>query len=115
MQHDRAIGRLIDSMESRRPANVTRGRWASAVRWTHNLHGNSLLPFQRDSQTIAAFKQRLETRLAGEVNMDTIDWIWDEYDRICPGGHNYQRFKALMLEEMERVAADDVPLGMKVP
>jgi hypothetical protein len=113
-QSDR-IDELIGSLAARRPAGITRGQWSSAVGWTHNLHHNSLLMFQTDVATMAAFEKRLQTRLDGKVDMETIDWIWNEYAKTCPGGESYQRCKPLMLEEMARVGPNDVRLGMDVP
>lgn len=114
-RHDKTVERLIGSLAQRRPPNVTRGQWASAVAWTWNLHGNSLLMFEVDGPTIAAFEQRLKDRLDGNVDMATIDWIWNEYAHLSPHGAKYQRFKARMHEEIETVGPDDDPWGMKVP
>ncbi|MBC7818316.1 MAG: hypothetical protein IAG10_15630 [Planctomycetaceae bacterium] len=114
-RHDKAVEQLIGSLAQRRPPDVTRGQWASAVAWTWNLHGNSLLFIEADAPTIAAFEQRLRDRLAGKVDMETIDWIWNEYARLCPHGASFQRFKQRMQEEIETVGPDDDPWGMKVP
>lgn len=97
----RQIEQQIDSLAKRRPAEMTKEQWTSAVAWTRNLHGNSLISFQCDSATLSDFRDRLEERLAGPVDMTTILWIWDEYARVCPGGAKYQRFRPMMLEEIE--------------
>jgi hypothetical protein len=94
---------------------MTRGQWGSAVAWTLNLHGNSLLRFEADRSAITAFEKRLKGKLAGRVDMQTIDWIWNEYANLCPHGASYQRFKPQMLEEINEVGPNDDVWGMNVP
>jgi hypothetical protein len=102
----------IDSLALRRPPELTRQQWESAVAWTSNLHGNSLLRFQTDTPALRQFEQRLSEKLKGKVNLETIDWIWAEYARACPGGANYQRFKPMMQDE---IAAGGGEWGINVP
>ena len=109
-----AVWALIVSLKDRRPPKITRGQWGSAVAWTRNLHANSLLMFEADGPTIAAFEQRLRKRLEGRIDMRTIDWIWDEYASLCPHGDRYQRFKVQMLDEIERAGPDDDRWGINV-
>jgi hypothetical protein len=101
-----AIEKLLESLAARRPSGMAPRQWESAVAWTLNLHGNSLIRFQAEGHEIAAFQQRLASKLAGPVDMATIDWIWDEYAQVCPGGENYQRFRPMMIEEIEAGGAD---------
>ncbi len=110
-----SIGRRIDALESRRPSNMTRGQWACAVGWTHNLHGNSQLMFEVDGEAIAAFERRMETKFSGKVDIETIHWVWSEYASICPSGNRYQKHKPLMLEAIANATPNDVPPGMNVP
>jgi hypothetical protein len=67
---------------------------------------------QADGPTIRRFEGQLAKKLAGDVNMETIHWIWNEYAEICPGGANYQRFKTVMMEEIEQGGAN---WGMNIP
>jgi len=110
-----AIQSLLHSLAKRRPANVTRGQWGSAVSWTLNLHGNSLLPFEADGPTLRRFRARLEERLAGPVDLSTIDWIWDEYALLTPHGREYQRFKEMRDEEIGTVGPNDDIWSANVP
>jgi hypothetical protein len=100
------IERQIESLAARRPSNLTPRQWESAVAWTLNLHGNSLIRFQAETDEIVAFQQRLGKQLAGPVDLTTIHWIWDEYAQVCPGGANYQRFREMMIEEIEAGGGD---------
>ena len=101
-RHARAVQKRIESLAARRPSDMTPSEWESAVAWTLNLHGNSLLRFQAEPATIRWFEQRLAQKLRGDVNMSTIHWIWDEYAEICSGGAHYQRFRRQMEDEIER-------------
>lgn len=115
-QLDREIWATIDSLAARRPASMTRGQWASAVAWTHNLHGNSLLPFQARATNIKRFRAELEARLARDVDMATISWIWDQYAGLTPAGKWYwDNFKQQMLDEIREARPDDNPWGMDIP
>lgn len=101
LRHSDAVKRHLESLVNRRPHDMSPRQWESAVAWTLNLHGNSLIMFQADGPTISKFEQRLAERLNGDVNMETIHWIWDEYAKICPGGESYQRFRSQMIDEIE--------------
>ena len=111
-QQANAIEKQLEALAGRRPKGLTPRQWESAVAWTCNLHGNSLLKYQADGPTIRGFEKRLARKLAGNVNLETIHWIWDEYAAICPGGKNYQRFRAVMVDEIEQGGAN---WGMNVP
>ena len=102
----RHLEQHILSLRDRRPASLTPRQWESAVAWTCNLHGNSLIMFQATAPEIRDLSQRLDQRLSAEADLGTIFWIWDEYLRICPGGAKYQRFRAQMVEEIEAGGAD---------
>jgi hypothetical protein len=107
-----AVEQRLKSLAGRRPKDMTPRQWESAVAWTQNLHGNSLMFAQADGPTIRRFEGQLAKKLAGDVNMETIHWIWDRYADICPGGANYQRFKPMMMEEIEQGGAN---WGMNIP
>ena len=100
-RHSAAVERHLDSLSTRSPTDMTPQQWEVAVVWIHNLHHNSLIMFEAGGPEISRFEQRLADKLAGDVNMGTIHWIWDEYAAICPGGHRYQKFKPQMIEEIE--------------
>jgi hypothetical protein len=107
-----AVERQLQSLAMRRPVDLSPRQWESAVAWTLNLHGNSLLRFQAGGPAIRAFNQRLTRKLSGDVNLTTIHWIWDQYAVLCPGGSNYQRFREQMDDEIKAGGAD---WGMNVP
>jgi hypothetical protein len=102
LRRHEAIRQIIKDLRPRCPPDLTARQWESAVGWTLNLHANSLL-FQADAQTIRKFEGRLRKKVVGEVNLATIDWIWQEYAQVCRGGAQYQRFHEQMREEIAAV------------
>jgi len=92
---------LIQSLANRRPDQLTQRQWQTAVDWTNNLNGNSLVWEFKDGPAIRTLRQQLETKLEGEVNMDTIIWIWDRYAELCPAGARYQKWRKVMLDEID--------------
>lgn len=86
----------IDGLIAKRPSNLSSAQWQCMINWTRNLHGNSLIAFQVSTRDIAAFEVRVGKKLSGNVDAATIEWIWDEYAKICPGGQKYQRFRIMM-------------------
>ena len=100
--HFRLNGRHIESLSTRCPSDMSPRQWESALYWTIRLHWNSLMPFEVDGPSIRDLEQRLAKKLTGDVTMDTIHWIWDEYSQICPSSERYERkFKSQMMYEIE--------------
>ncbi len=92
----------LRTLATRRPQSMTPHQWEAAVAWTSNLHGNSSYSFLGDPNIPAmrAFERRLAQKLEGHVDMQTIDWIWDEYAELCECGADYQKFRPQMYEEI---------------
>jgi hypothetical protein len=77
----------LESLARKRPEGVTREQWHHVVAWTLNGHGN-ILEFKQDIPQAERdlFVSELRERLAGPaVDLSTIDWIWDQYERLWPG------------------------------
>lgn len=114
--YDDEIEKMIYGMRSRRPAELSRGQWSEAVGWTGQLHGNSQLWIEADARVLAAFQARFRKKLEDRINLQTIDWIWDEYSRLTPHGQSYQKFKEVMDEQIAAAAkADSDPWNIGVP
>lgn len=94
------IRELIYSLMDRRPNDMTVRQWDSAVSYTNNLHANSLVWGFKNAPAIRHFRLRFESKLDGEVTMDTIIWIWDQYAELCPNGARYQQWRKVMLDEI---------------
>jgi hypothetical protein len=80
----------LQSLARKRPPTVSRKQWENVVARTLNAHGNCLT-FHADipQDEMERFAAELKRRLAGPVDLSTIDWIWDEIVRLTPGGQRY--------------------------
>ena len=94
----------LDSLEAKCPASMTEGQWESAITWTETLVGNSI-PCQPDVdlRDLRRFQTELQEKAEGNVDLRTIDWIWDQVARLTQTGKKYQDFRPHMLEEIEAV------------
>ncbi|MDM4016811.1 hypothetical protein [Roseiconus lacunae] len=100
VRYARRLESHIESLRGRRPSQLTISQWDCMVDWTRNLHGNSLIAFQTSTPQLAKFEARVAARLAGNVDANTIEWLWDEYAGVCPGGQNYQRFRLMVNDSL---------------
>jgi hypothetical protein len=89
---DRVNG-SIKSLATRRPTGVSQEQWKQAVRWTLTAHANCCSAPEilrtRDRAELQRFADELEHRLRGPVDLEIIDWIWDEFERISEHGKKY--------------------------
>jgi hypothetical protein len=85
------IRHIIESLATRRPPNVTVGQWEAALFWTENLHVSSMLSHEARLSELRKLRDDMREKVAGEVDMDTILWIWDRYAQTTPHGKSYNR------------------------
>jgi hypothetical protein len=80
----------LRSLANKRPPELTREQWENVIAWTLNAHGNCLIPCWRiPSSERDRFEAELKRRLRERVDLQTIDWIWDEIVRMSPYGKTY--------------------------
>lgn len=99
-RYARKLEAHIDGLYAKKPSGLNAAQWQCMVDWTRNLHGNSLIAFQTGTRDISAFEARIEKGVSGKVDGATIEWIWDEYAKVCPGGEDYQRFRIMVNENL---------------
>ena len=76
----------LETLARKRPPGVTRDQWAHVVGVTLNAHGNTLaFRLLIPRAEMARFESELRERLRGPVDLGTVDWIWDEFARLCGG------------------------------
>ena len=91
----------LESLKQKRPRDIERAQWAYVIGWTLNAHGNcGGHPNFVDSDMAELFADELENKLRGEVGMDTIDWIWDEYMRFSKV-KSYDQFRPTSPERLK--------------
>jgi len=94
---DRICQRVVTT-----PEGMPTDEWSAAIRWTDNLHANSQLPFQATLEAIREFETALTAQLDGEVDTQTIGWIWNRYAELTRSGRRFnERFQETMHEYIE--------------
>jgi hypothetical protein len=95
------INQKIKSLALRRPPNMKQSQWDAAIDWTHTLYYfNSPNTFQFDSKVMSQFEKELNQKLASQVDMGTILWLWDEFSKLQPEKTGYQLNRSKMLEDI---------------
>ncbi len=80
----------LNTLEKKRPPELTQGQWEHVVSWTFNLHSNcGTIPGTVDQAWRDGFADELERRFAGPITLAEIEWIWDEYAAHTKNGQNY--------------------------
>jgi hypothetical protein len=85
----------LASLRLRRSPDVSQKQWQYVVGWTLNAHANCCAIREAvDLDAREEFSKQLDQKLAGTVDMGTIDWIWDELEKISRlGSHYSERFR----------------------
>ena len=81
----------VESLAGRCPSGIAQQQWDNYVGWTQNAVGNCLTSpsYIRDEPRLHRFADELEKKLQGDVDVSTIDWIWDEIEQISTHGESY--------------------------
>jgi hypothetical protein len=83
----------IKRLAARKPPEVEQEQWTQAVLWTLNADANCCAVAEflklRDRAELRKFADELDHRIDGPVDLKTIDWIWDEFERISKYGKKY--------------------------
>lgn len=87
----RTIGaELIESLRNRRPEGVPNPTWEEATGWAITAYAN--VCFSEEHVTfdeLVRFNHDARMELAGDVNMQTIDWVWARLAKTGPHGQRY--------------------------
>ena len=88
--HERIMER-IRRLEAVRPADVPEDRWKFVVGWTQTGHCNCLSSVAsiRDWKRFEAIPSELDRRIAAGPGIDTIDYLWDEFEAVSTYGPRY--------------------------
>ena len=100
----RRVDTAIESLSDRCPSDITALQWRHCVGWTntasHNLCAHR--SFIRDYPAFLSFAEKLHERVQNQANLETIDWIWDQFETITHAGRSYsERWRPTTLERMQ--------------
>lgn len=103
----------FESLAKKRPPTITRRQWQNVVSWTLNAHGNCLQFAQNLPQSERdRFLTQLRQRLQGPVELETVDWIWDEIMRLTPNGRRYSdRWRPTTPKRLQEYKDGDLERG----
>jgi hypothetical protein len=106
----------LTMLAKKRPANVTRKQWENVVAWTLNAHANCIT-YERNMppEDMEGFETELHQRLQGEVNLATIDWIWDEIIRLTSIGQRYSDYyRPTLPRKLKEFEEENMRWGIEV-
>lgn len=89
-QDRRETASLLGSLKSMVPDGVNERQWTAATDWAitayHNVcFSESHVPLKASLQ----FSQDLKEKLKDEIDLSTIEWIWNRLAETSPHGHKY--------------------------
>jgi hypothetical protein len=87
----RRISERIGQFEKARPADVSEDQWEFVVGWTQTGHINCFSWRDKilDWKRFEAIPDELDRRIAAGPGLDTIDYLWDEFETVSTYGLKY--------------------------
>lgn len=103
------IKQCIDSLRHKRPKEVNRKEWAYVLAWTENVQANCLGRDQiTDYEHFRRFVDELKRRVDEDVDLHTVDWIWDEIVAFSSVGPWYaEHWRPTSRERLKEAATSD--------
>src|SRR5262245_41145382 len=107
-RHTQTFRRLeaaIDFLRHRAPADIPAQVWEPASMWT----GNACLDVCSAPESIRLdefqrFTAEVESKVQGDVGLDTLDWMWDRLERTGSRGRRYvERHRILYEQEVRSI------------
>ena len=91
-QEQHAMRDLVEQLPNRRPPGVSVAAWDVATGWAITACGNvcfseGYVPIDE----LRRFRVDVEKRLKAEVDLTTIDWIWQRLGETGPHGQQYRK------------------------
>ena len=82
--------RKIDRLVLQTPDGMTDLQWQMLVYHTHNLHCSATPQIEMSITELRTLHNDLDRMLASGPTRDSIDYLWDEYSRLSPGGAQHR-------------------------
>lgn len=107
-RHQRATADLIVSLKVRCPPEVDAMIWDEATGWAitayHNIcFSDAHVPLAE----LKSFKHDVAERLTGDVDLNTVDWIWIRLEQASPYGREYAaKFEPVYRNQVYRDSLD---------
>lgn len=89
-QQVRRMNRLLESIASHRPTDVSIRSWDSAVGWARTATANVCFsPNLVSMHEMTTFVDELDARVTRDIDLSTIEWIWERLRKSGPHGSRY--------------------------
>jgi hypothetical protein len=88
----------LESAKALPPAGATAEQWEAVIGWTQNAFPNVFFTPNHivDAARFREFQRQLASRLTGDVDLDTVAWIWDQVAIHGTNGGEYgRRFRSV--------------------
>lgn len=82
----------VNALAARRPSGVPKDQWLQAVEWTSYVMGEIFGRSDYDRRNVDVLGELcegLDERTAEEVDLATLQWVWDQFDKIEPDGEDF--------------------------
>lgn len=80
----------IELLSARRPPNVSPDQWQRAVDWTSNVVVQIYFsPDHGDLDSLKRLCKSLDKKIAGQVDLTTLQWVWDQCEKAEGFGQVY--------------------------
>jgi hypothetical protein len=101
----------INSLGTRKPANVPPDQWQRAVEWTANVVGQIYCVHTFDDpEEIRRLCESLDQKIAGQVDLTTLQWVWEQCEDEEDVRHVYAiRFRDVRLLTAGPITDDRLP------
>jgi len=104
----RKVEHRILMLSDKRPVSVSQEDWAKCIHWTWNLHSNFGPPSYFNPDVRESFLADFDQRLAGSVDLKTIDWIWDQYLIHAPKSKSYAHYRPTTSEARATLTSESL-------
>lgn len=102
----------IESFKARRPDDVPKEQWEAGIDWTRNVIIQDFFwPTPPEVIGIEKLARELEQKSAGQVDLVTLQWIWDQCEIYCGGPRSCSiKFRDVKLLTNGAITDDSLPV-----
>ncbi len=108
-QQQHKVSDLINSLSGCRPNTASPAEWEAATTWTGIAVANVCYsPEHVPLEELRQFRNELESKLDGDVDLDSLGWIWDRLATTGPHGARYAaKFEVIYRADIARAARQE--------
>ena len=82
---------IVESLRSRRPTNVPANTWDDATAWAMTAYHNICFSAEHvPLESLKDFINDAEDKLAGPVDLNSVDWVWSRLAECSSSGEQYR-------------------------